>query len=413
MSDVTRRLISHGGIYLLGNILQRAVSFIMLPIYTRYLTPADYGVLELISMVIDLVAILLGLRVSEAIFRFYHEYEDEKQRNTVITTAMILVSGVNLLGVLMIILFSNPLSLLIFDQSGNAHLLAIFSMTLFFQGLFAVPMVFLRARQKPVLFVTFSTLKLFLQLSLNIYFVIFQGMKVEGVIYSSVITGIIMSVALSLYMLRITGISFSFAKAKSLVSFSFPLVLTGAISFFITFGDRYFLKYFGDLSEVGIYALAYKFGFLLMFLIVAPFASHWDSEKYAIMKNVSAKQTYQDIFVVYSTIVIMFVVLVSIFVEDLLRIMSDKSFWPASRIVPVILVAYVFNAWASYTNLGIFAKNKQDNRDYLWNPDWCHCCGSGLHNTYPFVWSYWCCLGHRFRIRFPIFMDKMAFTKAV
>jgi O-antigen/teichoic acid export membrane protein len=167
-----------------------------------------------------------------------------------------------------------------------------------------------------------------------------------------------MSGILVSYTLRVTGLGFSFEKAKVLTSFSLPLVLTGLISFFITFGDRYFLRYYANLSEVGIYALAYKFGFLLMFLIVQPFSNHWDSEKYTIMKKPNARQIYQQTFLVYSTLVIFFVVLVSLFVKDLLKIMSDSSFWPASRIAPVVMLAYVFNAWANYTNLGIFAKNR-------------------------------------------------------
>lgn len=358
MSDVDKKLISHSGIYLLGNILQRAVSFIMLPIYTRYLTPADYGVLELLSMVIDIVAILLGLRISQAIFRFYHEYDDEHQRHTIITTSMILLGGVNLLGVAVIAVFSKPLSLLVFDQPDMTYLLILFSFTLLFQAMVAIPMTYIRARQKPVLFVAFSIFKLSLQLSLNIYFVVFLQMRAEGVIYSSLIAGIAMSCILTAYTLKITGLSFSLTQAQALTSFSFPLVLTGLISFFITFGDRYFLRYYGNLSEVGIYALAYKFGFLLMFLIVGPFSNHWDSEKYIVMKSPHASKIYQQTFLAYSTIVSFFVVLVSVFVNDLLRIMSDSSFWPASKIVPVVMLAYVFNAWASYTNLGIFAKDR-------------------------------------------------------
>jgi O-antigen/teichoic acid export membrane protein len=364
MNDVNKRLFSHGGIYLVGNILQRAVSFVMLPIYTRYLAPADYGILELLTLVIDIVSIILGLRISQAIFRFYHSYEDKSQRYQVITTSMILIGGFNLLGVLIIVAFSTPLSVLVFDHPGSVHLLIIFSFTLFFHALIEVPMVFMRARQKPLLFVAFSTYKLLLQLSLNIYFVVWLRMKVEGVIYSAVITGIVMSITLLVYTLRITGLGFSLSKAKQLTSFSWPLVLTGLISFFITFGDRYFLRFYGDLADVGIYSLAYKFGFLLMFLIVQPFSNHWDSEKYVILNRPNAREIYQKTFLAYSTLVIFFVVLVSVFIEDLLRIMSDPSFWPAARIAPIIMLAYLFNAWATYTTLGIFTANRTIEMTY-------------------------------------------------
>ena len=96
MNNVSKKMISHGGIYLLGNILSKAVSFIMLPIYTRCLTPADYGILELLSLVIDFVAVILGMRISQAIFRFYSEYDDQEQKNSVVATAIMMIGVFNL-----------------------------------------------------------------------------------------------------------------------------------------------------------------------------------------------------------------------------------------------------------------------------------------------------------------------------
>jgi len=78
------KTLSHTGIYTLGTILRNAVSIVMLPIYTRYLTPEDYGVLELLSMVTDFVGIILCNRIGDAIFRYYSEAENIKDKNTVI-----------------------------------------------------------------------------------------------------------------------------------------------------------------------------------------------------------------------------------------------------------------------------------------------------------------------------------------
>ena len=259
---------------------------------------------------------------------------------------------------MLIAAFGKPLSLLVFSDSKATGLLIAFSFTLLFQGFIEVPMVFIRARQKPVLFIIFSTLKLMLQLSLNIYLVVLLHMKVEGVIYSALISGFAMSIILLVYTLKITGLKFSIEKAKILTSFSMPLVLTGLVSFFLTFGDRYFLRYYCSMAEFGIYSLAYKFGFLLMFIIVQPFSNHWDSEKYIIMKSPNAKQIFQQTFLAYSMLTIAFVVIISIFVKNLLMIMSEQAFWSAYTLVPVVMLAYIFNALVSFTNLGIFAANK-------------------------------------------------------
>src|SRR5690242_17381555 len=88
-----QRLGRHTVIYAVGILAGKAAAFIMLPLYTRYLTPADYGVLELIEMTLDLIAIVAGSRLGAGVFRLYHDAETEEQRRSVLGSAF-LVLGV-------------------------------------------------------------------------------------------------------------------------------------------------------------------------------------------------------------------------------------------------------------------------------------------------------------------------------
>jgi len=135
--------------------------------------------------------------------------------------------------------------------------------------------------------------------------------------------------------------------------FSLPLVISTLGSFYLTFGDRYFLKLYGDLTEVGIYTLGYKFGFLLTMIAWAPFSMVWDIEKYNIHKLSNAKESYQKTFLFYNLYLIVIALAIALFVEDLLRVMSDYQFWPAHEIVPIILVAYIIWVWTKFCDLGI------------------------------------------------------------
>jgi len=358
MKNPSTKIISHGAIYLLGNILRRTVSFIMLPIYTRYLTTADYGTIELISMAIDLVSIILGLRIGEAVFKFYSDYEDPQDKKHVISTSIWLVLVLNAFGVSIIAIFSKPLSVFIFGSGSVASYLALFSLTLVFQALVEIPMLFIRAQQRAWVFVIFSTSQLVLQLSLNIFFVVMKQMHVAGVIYSAVISVGTMAIALGIYTLPKTGVHFSLSKAKELVSFSIPMILTSIMTFYMTFGDRYFIRKYWGLDEVGIYSLGYKFGFLLGFIAVGPFFNIWDSEKYNIYKREEATEVYQKVFLSFSSFLLFVAIGISLFSKDVIRVMAHTSFWPAYKIVPIVLAAYVCQAWAGYANLGILVKKK-------------------------------------------------------
>lgn len=354
----SKKIISHGGIYLIGTILQRCVSLVMLPIYTRCLTPSDYGIIELLSMTLDFVGIILGMRIGQALFRFYHEYKEQKDRGEVISTAVYLVVGLNLFGVLIIGLFSHSLSALIFDDLSQVRNLMLFSLCLLGAGFIEIPMTYIRAQQRPWLFVMFSALKLITQLSLNIYFVVYLRLHVEGVIYSAILSSLFIGSMLAGYTAMSCGVRFSIEKMKKLVSFSLPLMLTSMLAFYITFGDRYFLKVYSGIHEVGIYSLAYKFGFLLSGFIVQPFMNIWDSEKYIIYKNGNKSNQYNRIFQSYNVVIFIAVLCITLFVKDLLALMSEESFWPAYRFVPVIIAAYTINSWAGFVNIGVLIHEK-------------------------------------------------------
>ncbi len=365
MNESSKRIVSHGRIYLVGNILQRCVSFIMLPIYTRFLTPADYGIIELLPMVLDFVGIILGLRLAEAIFRYYSEYSEKKDKNEVITTSIFLVGALNLIGVFALTVSARPLSLAVLGEVSQAHNLMLFSLTLLMQGFIEIPMVSFKASQRPWLFVTFSIFKLALQLSLNILFVVYLKMRVEGVIYSAILSSFILGAVLTFYTILRCGIRFSPHKARQLISFSFPLVLTSLVTFYITFGDRYFLRVFGGgLQEVGVYSLGYKFGFLLIFLVGSPFNSIWDTEKYNVVRHQNAREEYQSVFIGFSTVLLFVCLVLSLYIKDILRIMAAPAFWGAARIVPVVLVAYLTEAWFTYVNLGVLLERKTSEITY-------------------------------------------------
>lgn len=357
MTTAVKKLASHTSIYFIGNLLRRLVSFVMLPIYTRHLTTADYGTVELLSTVLDFVGIVVGLRIGSALFRFYSEYESEKDKNEVITTGLILVGLLNILGVILIYLFSKPVSLMLFESSDGARLLTIYSLTLLGAALIEIPMSYLRALQRPWLFVFFSVTHLTVQLSLNIYFVVFQNMHVEGVVYSAVFSTAVTSTLILSFMLRKTGFSFSMKKAKELTSFSWPLIITSLIAFYIVFGDRYFLKFYNGLSEVGLYSLSYKFAFLIG-LFVGPFFKIWQTEQYIMVKKDNATKKIKDVMLLFSILLVFSVTVISVFVEDVLKIMADSAFWPAYKVVPFLLMAQALNSLGDFTKLGILLEKR-------------------------------------------------------
>lgn len=353
-----RKVLKFTFIYAVGSVLGKIVSIIMLPIYTRYLTPSDYGVLELISITIDVTSAILGLGLLNAVFRFYYKYESADDKKQVMSTAFVMLFCLTIMGIAIIFSVSGRLSGWLLNTPEYSYYIKIMALTMLFQSTITVPMMYIQAEQRPHLFVTVNIIKLLSQLTFNIYFVVFLGLNILGILYSTLISGGMVGIFLTVWFFRRNGFLFSKSKAQDMVRFGSPLVLSAVASFYVQYSDRYFLKTWATLHEVGLYSLAYSFGFWLMALVSDPFTKTWDTQCFEVASRQNAQELFQNVFLLINFITISAALGMSLFSYDFLRIMSGKQFWAANRVVPIILLAFLLRSWSYFVGFGIILKEK-------------------------------------------------------
>lgn len=364
MGSDLKKTLGHAGIYSIGIILNRAVSFLMLPIYTRYLTPSDYGTIELLEMTVDVISIFAGLGVIQGLAKFYYQCQTEREKSGLVSTLFLMVLGLFLLTCLAGMAASPAISSLIFGSEAYALFLSIAFVNLFLQFVIYVPLAYIRTQQKSVFFVVVSSVKMVLQLGLNILLVVYWEMGVLGVLYSTLLSSLLIGVWLSLYTFSRVKLHFDGGVARQLFKFGWPFVFTGLGAFVLTYSDRYFLNYYRDLSEVGIYALAYKFGFLLMMFPVNPVMNIWLVQRFELVQREGYERMFNQ-FLSWFFIVSLAVALgLSLVVHDGLKIMSAPAFWGAAGVVPIILLAYFFQACTDFFNFGIYHRGETQHMAY-------------------------------------------------
>jgi O-antigen/teichoic acid export membrane protein len=109
MFNEVKNLLKHSSVYGFANLLQKGIGFIMIPLYTYYLSPTDYGVLELMDLTINVISMLIGMGLGSAIIRFYHHYERPEDKVEVFTTAFIFIGISCLIAVGISELFAKPI----------------------------------------------------------------------------------------------------------------------------------------------------------------------------------------------------------------------------------------------------------------------------------------------------------------
>ena len=364
MNKELKKTVGHAGVYSIGIILNRAISFVMLPVYTRYLTPSDYGIIEILEMTADVLSIFAGMGLVYTIAKFYYQYQTDQERQQLVSTIFIMVITFFFFACLAGVAVSPFVSFLVFGTKEYTFYLLIAFVNLFFQFLVYIPMAYIRTQQKPVFFVVVSSIKLMLQLFLNILLLVYLEMGVLGVLYSTLISSVIIGGWLTFYTFSQVRFRFSRDMAVQLLRFGWPFIFTGVGAFVLTYSDRYFLNYYWELSDVGIYALGYKFGFLLMMFPVTPLMNIWMVQRFELVNKEGYEKTFNQFFSWFSIITLTVVLIVSLTVHDVLRIMSAPAFWDAYRVVPIILLAYFIQACTDFFNFGIFYTGKTKHMAY-------------------------------------------------
>ncbi len=354
------RIGRHGLIYGIGVLLSKAVAFVMLPVYTHYLTPADYGLLQLIDMVLEVASIVAGSRLGAGIFRFYHKADTDAQRRAVLSTAMVvLVTSYGCAATAMYV-FAPAIAVAAFGNAANVALVRIGGMSLAFESLLLVPFAYLRLGDRSTAYVTVAGVRLCLQVALNIAFVVYLQLGAVGVLLSTLVVNTLAGAFLTVYLVKEVGLRLSGSAARDLLRFGIPFVGTQVATFIMTFGDRYFLRLVSDASTVGLYGLAYQFGFVLAQLGEVPFTMVWDPARYEIAKRPDRDELYARAFIYFNMVLLTIGVLITLFVGDFLRIAAAPAFWPARDLVPIILIAYVLQSWTIMHNLGMQMRERTE-----------------------------------------------------
>jgi O-antigen/teichoic acid export membrane protein len=358
MFSIMKDVAKHSIIYGVSDILSRAIGFIMIPLYTHYLTPADYGTLELLDLTCYIIGIFVAMGVAQAVIRFYFEYTDQKKRDQVISVAMITLWAVFAVVLCVLILLSKQISFIVFKSADFYHLLNIIFISTVVGLSNEIPLTLLRIQGKSVAYVSISITKLIITLTLNILFIVKFKMGVPGILYSGLIAASLIGVFVTTMTLRRLKLSYSFPMLRLMLGYGLPLMWTWAGMFIVNFGDRFFLQRFTSLSDVGIYSLAYKFGMLPNVIILSPFLMIWAPKRFDLLKEPNAKDIYSTVFTYFMFLQIFVGLGIVMIIKEVIQLIAEPNYWTAWQYVLPILLAYILNGIYIFVQFGIHLENK-------------------------------------------------------
>lgn len=354
----------HALIYWLGRMAARSLTIVLLPIYTAYLSPADYGELSILGIIMDVVALTLSFQLPVAVYRFWAREETEQGRNRVLGSVMLVTLVIPSLFLLPIYVRAEYFASLVGIQS-HANLLRLVLVECQLALIVAVAMTEMRVRDQSQRFSLWEISQVVGISLTSVVFVAWFGWGVWGMILGQSAIFLMMTLYLLPQFLQRVGLYFDQELVRKMFRFALPLVPSAVAMSAVHTADRFFVQHLVGLEATGLYAIAYKFGTLVSILVTGPFFLIWEPKRFTIAKEEKAGEKYGQIFT-YLLVLTSFVALaLTGLSKEIVQLLTAKEYWSAYSLVPLVAWSYVFFGLSSVVSVGLFVHKKTMTQAWL------------------------------------------------
>jgi O-antigen/teichoic acid export membrane protein len=336
-----KQLAGQSSLYTIGEVLRSSLSFLLLPIYTRLLSVADYAILGVMSPLFSLLSITLALGMPAALLRFYFDYKgDPTMLRRYLGTVTVFGIGCGLLGSVILTLLGPAIfGWLLPNTPFNPYVL----ITVWNAGISVVSVLALqlfRARQQAQYFVTFSLVDFGLTTALIILLVVGLRLGALGSLWGQLLAAVVMAVPALWVLMRAGALGFSWRLLRPSLAFGLPLLPFLLGTWALNVSDRIVLDGLVSREALGLYTLGYQFGVLLNIIAMA-LNNAWQPFFYQNAAE-GGHDSMIGTFITYQVALMTLLALaVALLAPEVIRIMAAPAYWAAAAIVPWIAAGYV------------------------------------------------------------------------
>ncbi|MCT2534645.1 oligosaccharide flippase family protein [Aquibacillus koreensis] len=263
-SVLKNKFIKNSILYTVGSMMTPMIGFILLPIYTGYLSPAEYGIMTTVQTLVGMLQLFLLLSLNGAVTRFFYDFLEEPQKQKeFLGSIFTFVLCFSTIIALILYFFSDSIGSLLFKNIPINPFYSYLIGLSWLSALLALPLALFRAQEKAGLFVSVNIIKALLIMGLTVYLIIGKGLGAEGALISQLIVTFIVVLFTFGWQFKLIKFSLNSLYIKQSLLFSLPLLPHVASVWIISSSDRIILEKFISIEDLGIYALAAQVSMVL------------------------------------------------------------------------------------------------------------------------------------------------------
>jgi O-antigen/teichoic acid export membrane protein len=350
---VSTRALTYGA----GEWLVKVGALLLIPIYTRYLSPAEYGVLAFVGTFSLLLGVLYRVGLNGALIKFNYDLTDDASRRRYYGTVYVFLTSFGLVLTILLnivgpAIFDNVFKTIRFDPY-----LRLGSWVTFFSLAALVPLTIFQIQGKALQYRVVTTSQFVLSTGFVIVFVVFLGRGAEGSLSGQVLAGLTLATPLTLVTLRRVTMAVDWALLKKSLLFGFPLMVYNYAALTIEFSNRFFIERYSSLGDLGLYSLGYQFGWLMQSFLDAGHLA-WTPIFFETAKRDDAPRAFGRFASYYFIVVTWAALTLALLAREAIRLVAPRTFHSSYDVVPVLVLSNSLSAvWYMLVNQ-VFVANK-------------------------------------------------------
>ncbi|MCM8821619.1 MAG: oligosaccharide flippase family protein [Candidatus Omnitrophica bacterium] len=357
---LTRAFTSFSSVQIIGTL----VGLLVLSLYTRHLSPEDYGKITFIMIFVIIASIVIdsGLNTAFSI-RFYKVSEEENKKN--IYTVLIYNFIVLLVFCSVFLLFPGLFEkLLKVKISFHQKLLIFYLILTSIAGRFYTNLLLIS--KKPKSYFIVNSYFFLAVIAMSFVFLVVWEKGYFSYIYAYAIAHSVLAIAgmfyfLTAYKPKIAGV-FSKKNLISILKLGFPLVPNSLLLMLLTYADRYILEKYMDLAAVGIYSVGYVFADKVSTIVINPAGQALTPVSFQTFARSVSEYTVllKKIFESYWLMIGIFLALYFSVLREIFELIVGTKYVEGYNIIPIVIAGTIF--WGAANMIGgtVVIKEKTD-----------------------------------------------------
>lgn len=348
--------LKHGGNYLIASVATSALAFISIPIYTRLLSPEDYGVVSIFMGIVSLLASVMSFSTDRSVSRYFFDQKDELDFKRFVGTSSILAFGFFVLNSILLFFFAEEFGKIIGLDKEVVYLIipisAINIIGLTFEQIYG-PL----KRSKEI--AISSVVKVFLGFAFSVALIfVFEKDKFYGQILGQILAGFCIVFFWIRLIRPFLKWSFDTSYVKYIFLYSVPLIPYALSGVIIEQFGKIAIGGSQGLSKAGFYNLALTVSSIVSIVITVTHQA-WNPYYFEYMNSKNYKQLDTDFIRIFKlTILVAFGV--ACFGKEIGLLLAKKEFSEALYLIPIFTIGYIFSqlSFAYIRNFGYTKKTQ-------------------------------------------------------